>query len=197
MGKRPTLEDVYPARDDELEMRCARDADEFELEQPVVWVPAAFADEDSNMVEPEHLWCAIENGELDLNYPSIAGLLRQAVDHLREDREETLTFGEPTKAERRLVVAALSAANWLDSRGSAITDRMDTPEFFCPDCVYDPEKRGGHASDCPRIRTCGQFGPPWVEDLHPEAEWMREGDSVTAARDRHIKDVEHTKLRVQ
>lgn len=33
----------------------------------------------------------------------------------------------------------------------------------CPDCGNDPEDDSLHKSDCPRVNTKGQIGPPWLD----------------------------------
>jgi hypothetical protein len=32
----------------------------------------------------------------------------------------------------------------------------------CPTCGDDPDHDALHREDCPRVGTCGQFGPPWT-----------------------------------
>ena len=41
----------------------------------------------------------------------------------------------------------------------------------CPTCGGEPDA-DSHLEDCPRINTCGQYGPPWfAEPWHPEADF--------------------------
>lgn len=45
------------------------------------------------------------------------------------------------------------------------------PVVPCPECGNDPTDSTLHRPDCPRVNTCGQFGPPWnPEPWHPTPE---------------------------
>lgn len=58
---------------------------------------------------------------------------------------------------------------WVVSPRVLPSDVEPEPEVVtCPDCTLDLD--GSHADGCPRIHTCGQFGPPWLplEECHRE-----------------------------
>ncbi len=39
---------------------------------------------------------------------------------------------------------------------------------ICPTCGSKPDTDFDHTDDCERVDTCGQFGPPWHVELHPQ-----------------------------
>lgn len=51
----------------------------------------------------------------------------------------------------------------------------DVSDVRCPTCGSEPDDVDCHREGCPRIDTCGQYGPPWV----PEGEWHPESDFTT------------------
>lgn len=57
----------------------------------------------------------------------------------------------------------------------------------CPTCGSEPGNPDTHRDGCPRIDTCGQYGPPWVMDppWHPDDPMLdsrREGESLAEYR---------------
>ncbi len=81
----------------------------------------------------------------------------------------------------------------------------------CPSCGGEGPDLD-HVEGCERIDTCGQFGPPWYVELHPQSprlvsrmsapqdltyeEWDEQ--FVVPWREglrQHMQNVEHTRLR--
>jgi hypothetical protein len=59
----------------------------------------------------------------------------------------------------------------------------EEPVDPCPDCGLDPNDQTLHRDDCPRLNTCGQLGPPWIDrPWHPIEEpfslWYAEHRAV-------------------
>jgi hypothetical protein len=41
----------------------------------------------------------------------------------------------------------------------------------CPTCGAWPEDVSLHRQECPRVGTCGQYGPPWLDPpWHPDVD---------------------------
>ena len=69
-AKRPTLDDVYLANDDDSEVACAVCGDEIELGERVVPCPAGFGPPSALVLE--HLGCAVMGDEIDLTGTCVA-----------------------------------------------------------------------------------------------------------------------------
>lgn len=59
----------------------------------------------------------------------------------------------------------------------------------CPECGCEERDDTVHRDGCPRVNTCGQFGPPWMPGpWHPFSDFMPYRD--TRRDDESLADFE-------
>ena len=73
-ARRPTLNDVYLANDDDGETACAVCGEEIEEGERVVHCPAGFGPPGALVLE--HLWCAVGGNEIDLTGTCVEAVRR-------------------------------------------------------------------------------------------------------------------------
>lgn len=72
--------------------------------------------------------------------------------------------------------------DWATTYGPLEPAAQEARDFLCPECGTDPTDPTLHRDACPRVGTCGQFGPPWVAGPWcPERDWLTNPDRFTSA----------------